>query len=71
MHGLKHIQVNQVKLSMPSNRAVTATGQGGQVERRQASGRPHAVSEGRGAGTDHDRAAHAVVPGSLPPLQDL
>lgn len=21
MHGLKHIQVNQVKLSMPSNRA--------------------------------------------------
>lgn len=60
MHDLKHTQ-GQVKLSMPSNRqdAGTATEQNGQAERGQASGRPRAVSEGWGASTGHDRAAHA------------
>ena len=38
---------------------VTATGQGGQAERKQASGRSHAVSEGWGPGAAQDGAAHA------------
>lgn len=58
MHDVTHTQ-GQVKQHAKQQGAVAAKGQGGQAERRQASGRPRAVSERRGASTGHNQAAHA------------